>query len=493
MDISVQFANDAQRSFNYAIKRNQCFSGGFNNGKSFIGCFKILRLVLTFPNYRALIARQKYTELKRTTMQTFFKMCPSELVQTHNEQDGITVFKNGSLIYWMHLDTIDEGALRGLEVNSILVDQAEEITEKVYDVLDARLGRWKGAIVPQALLNKFGDKWPRDKFGAYEVPSYHMLLCNPDSLFHFIYRKYHTDSTERDESFFFVEGEWDPNLGSIESYHQAMKRDPEWIDKYIKGKWGFSDAQIHIIRPESLIEYSPELIANIKAKGNLFRILDHGDSAPTCCLWFASYRGAYICYREYYVASRLISYHRKAIDELSEDEVYTNNWADPSIGHKESQKNGGFWSIQDEYITDDIEGPPIVWQLADNNEFATRNRINELLARSDSRRHPISNESGVPGIYYIKASPEYPFGCKEAIKQLGAQRKVLLGTIDGKSIYGDDRDENIPDHAYDPTRYFVAMHGISKKEGERKIPRRSFKYFNLLLKRQQQIQAGSVN
>ena len=488
MDLKIEFANDPQRAFYYATERNQCFSGGFNNGKTFIGCLKILCLLLMFKNYRALITRLKFTELKKTTMQTFFKMCPAELIESHNDQDGVTSFVNGSKLYWMHLDKIDEGALRGLEVNAVLVDQAEEISEKVYDVLDARIGRWKGVIIPKELLNYFGDAWPRDRFGYPIAPSYHMLLCNPDSLFHWIYRKFHPDSKDKLAKHFFVEGEWDSSLGSEESYMQALGRDKEWIERFVRGKWGLSESQVHFVRNESILKYSAELINEIKTKGNLFRVLDHGDTFPTCCLWVASLKGVYIFYREYYSAGKLISYHRQAITDLSEDEEYSNNWADPSIGHKEAQKNGGFWSVLDEYMTEDIGSkkekcPPLFWQLADNNEYATRNRINELLSLSDRFVHPVTGESPAPGMYLIQASREYPFGCKEAIKQLGSQRKVLIGTIEGKSVYGDDRDESIPDHAYDPIRYFVAMHGVFRREAGKKPPARSFARFNQLLAR----------
>ena len=144
MDLNVRFANEAQRDFYYATARNQVFSGGFNNGKTFIGCFKAATLLLTFPGYRCIIARQKYTDLRRTTMQTFFKGFPNEMVESHNEQVGYTSLKNKSGIFWIHLDGVDENTLRGLEVNSSLIDQGEETEEKVFDVLDARIARWDG-------------------------------------------------------------------------------------------------------------------------------------------------------------------------------------------------------------------------------------------------------------------------------------------------------------------------------------------------------------
>lgn len=482
MNIEVKFANRGQEDFYYATQRNQCFSGGFNNGKSFGGCLKALTLLTTFPNYRMAIARQVFADLKRTTMQTFFKLCPPELVESHNNQDGFTVLKNKSAIYWLHLDKVEDNTLRGLEINSVLVDQAEETDEKLYDILDARVGRWDNAEIPKELLEKFPN-WPRSKQGKLVAPSYMMLLCNPDTQYHYIFRKYHPDSLERRKKYFFVEGEWDKNLGSEETFENALAHDDEWINKYVKGEWGVSNAQIHRLHSSSQLDYSEELLTKILTKGNLFRAADHGETSPTCNLWFASLGGVYICYREYYVGNTVISEHRQNISDLSLGETYSGNYMDPQCFKKTTQKQGGFWTVADEYLTREIDAPPIAWLPADNNEFATRNRINELLKPKAGRNHPITGETPAPGIYFIKKSVEYPHGCFHSITQLQSQRRKLIGYFDGKALYDDAREESVTDHAYDPTRYFVAMHGSGRSEPVRKASPNSFKFFKNLQKR----------
>ena len=479
MELEITFANPAQRAFYYATARNQCFSGGFNNGKTYAGCLKAFTLLSTFPKYRMCIARQTFADLKKTTIQTFFKICPKDLIARYNEQDGYLELLNGSAVYFMHLDKVEESTLRGLEINSALIDQAEEVDEKAYDVLDARIGRWDDAIVPQNLLDA-NVVWPKTKKDKFVIPSYMMLLVNPDTQYHFIYRKFHPDSLERNKKYFFVEGEWDPNLGSEETYNEALLRDPEWVNKYIKGQWGISNAQIHRVWPESFIEYSEELVESIKRKGNLFRSLDHGDASPTCCLWFAVYKGVHICYREYYIGNQVISVHRQNIVDLSENERYSGNYADPQIFKKTAQKQGGFWTVSDEYLTRDNDGPPLCWLPADNNEFSTRNRINELLRFNKMYQHPVTGDSPAPGLYFIKRSPEYQNGAYHSISQLQSQRRKLLGYFEGKAIYTDDREEGVTDHAYDPIRYYIAMHGSGKPIEERKPPSHSFKWFKML-------------
>lgn len=485
MDVNVTFRNAAQREFYYATARNQTFSGGFNNGKTFSGCLKAFTLLSSFPNYRMAIARQVRADLMRTTYQTFFKLCPPELIESDNKQEGFTVFKNRSVIYWMHLDKVDEGSLRGLEVNSILVDQAEECEEKVYDVLDARIGRWDGAEIPPYLLKKYPD-WPTNQYtNKPNCPSYLMLLCNPDTQYHFIYRKYHPQSLECRKKYFYTEGEWDPTLGSVESYESALEKGGEYVDKYVRGQWGISNAQIHRLPNSSILDYTPELLDRILKKGNLFRVLDHGDASPTCCLWFAALDGIYICFREYYVPNQIISYHRKSIQELSGDEHYTSNYADPSIFNKASQKNGGFWSIANEYLDSTIgDSKSIAWVAADNNEFATRNRINELLGKKQNSS--LCPEGG-PALFFIKKSTSYPNGCYYAINEIQSQRRKLLGYVDGSAQYCDDRDENVADHAYDPTRYFIAMHGSARNEPKRPTKPNTFNYFRMMNKRKSNV------
>ena len=494
MDLTVNFSNEAQRAFYYATARNQCNSGAFNSGKTFGACLKCFTLLTTFPGYRIIIGRQVRADLMKTTYQTFFKICPQELVERNNEQEGLTVLKNDSRVIWIHLDKVEESTLRGIEANAIYIDQPEEVEEKVIDILDARLGRWDNVEVPEKLLAQ-NPLWPKSELtGKYIVPSYFMLTPNPDTQYHWIYRRYHPESLEKRPDYFFVESQWDQKLGSAESYRAALNHDEEWVAKYVKGQWGISNAQIHRVWGESFLEYDRDLLDKIKRKGNLYRSLDHGESSPTACLWVAAIGGVYIFYREYYVPNKVVSEHRKAINDLSEDEKYSGDYADPSIFHKEAKKNAGFWSIADEYLSKDIDvkSKPIGWTPADNNEFATRNRINELLRPRDYFKHPITQASPAPGIYFIKRSGDYPFGCFNAINETGAQRRKLLGYEEGKAIYSDDREESIKDHAYDCIRYFVAMHGTTRVEKKQAIPRNSMAWYRMKMKQGKKLGALSA-
>src|SRR6267378_1097024 len=292
MNVDLKFLNQNQESFYWSKFRNNEFDGAFQNGKTYVGCERAFTHLMTFSNYGMSFCRQEYKSLRQTTMKTFFKICPEKLIYKHDEQAGYTIFINKSFIYWMHLDQYDEQDLRGLEINSALIDQAEEIFEPIYNVLDSRIGRWDQARVPDYLLIQLLSKedqekyarllkdskdlnviskflhqytqWPRHKTrGHFLVPNYMDVLCNiaDDEEFHWTFRYYNPESFEKKPDHFYIHGEMDTSLGDDRSYQQMLLRDEEWVNKYVKGRRGTTGAAIHKLNDLSIIkpsDYKPE-------------------------------------------------------------------------------------------------------------------------------------------------------------------------------------------------------------------------------------------
>jgi len=535
MNINLEFRNVEQQTFFYSKFRNNEFDGGFANGKSHVGCMRAFTHLCTFNYYAVAIARQEYKTLRQTTMKTFFKVCPNSLIQKHDENAGYTVLVNKSFIYWMHLDAYDEQDLRGLEINSVLIDQAEEIIEPIYNILDSRIGRWNLAQVPIWLLrsqltgedfelsnkierdnpkelDKFVTKntlWPRHpKWRHFLVPNFMDILCNvaDDEEFHWTYRFYNDASYEKKPDHFYIHRELDQSLNDERTYQQMLLRDEEWVNKYVKGIRGTGGASIHKINGLSIIDskdYTPEefetFIKTLLTKAALYRILDHGETGVTCCLWLAIMNNMHFFYREYYAERKLISQNRKAIYELSIGEEYVDDIADPQIFKKTQQSisgtKAGFWTVAMEYsdteeITDQ-DSPPIHWTAGDNNEYATRNRLNELLSVNPKYFHPITKVSPAPGIFFVKKSPSFLHGIQETILQIKSQRRLLLGSDNGKNLYSEERDPKIIDHAYDCVRYAVAMHNLGKSEPKKAIKKNTFAYYNAMLKRRPRFMPAS--
>jgi hypothetical protein len=499
--MEYKFVNPVQEDYFYDTKRNQGFSGGFGNGKTMGASMKAVTLMTTFPKYRMAGTRYTGKDLTTSTMSTFFKACPPEYYSEayggrRADREGYLRLTNGSEMFWLHLDDQSAESLRGLEVNSRLGDQDEEIAESVYLIMDVRIERWDQAEIPPHLN---AEKFPANPFtGRPMPPCYNMSLVNPETFAHWWYKRYHPDSLEsylHKDTHSYHHASIHDNPAVSETLKAAMRsRDKKWVDRFYWGLWGASGGSIHYVDKSSILEVveDPEvrgkltascgiteaefrkLLEVIQRDGIKYRVMDHGDAAPTVCLWFAylspsclnrNYgiisKGIHVCYREYYTPGRLISYHREAIAALSGDEKYHANYADPAIFKKNQQKHGGRWTTADEYLDSRLKAPPIIWSPADNNEIATRNAVGELLLIDPTVIHPITG-SGGSAIYFLKRDPKFnPNGCSNVIVQTQSARYKKIGSINGEDIYSDERNDNDEDHAYDPLRYYAIMPKLS--------------------------------
>lgn len=467
-----------------------CFSGGFGAGKTLCATRKVLYLSDLFPGNRGVIARRVGDELRKTTMPTFFKDCPPEAYMYGGRRadqekilrlnprlcsDGVL---RSSEILFLHLDDPEiQHILRGLEINWFLLDQAEEMEEEMFDTLLKRLGRWDQAHVSDKIMalekRRTSRPWPwwntpegTHKPGAKPIPpTYAMLTCNPDLETHWIWRRFHEDSPDYQEKWkprgykMFTFNPLKNRFLPAQNRQELLSADPEWQARFVYGKWGAGSGNIHKVDPLSIIDGTPEILEWIRSHCTLHRFLDHGDTAPTACGWVGvDDSDNVIFYREYYVPNKLISDHRQAIISLSEEERFLFNYADPSIFNPTMQKNNRRWSVADEYA--DTTGLPphtaLFWSKGDNDEMGTRNRINEYLRVDAGRIHPFLKTRGSPRLFFLKRTVDYPWGCDHIIRELRSQRRLKVGSENGKDIYCDDRDDKIPDHGYDLVRYCIA-------------------------------------
>lgn len=535
----LSWASPEQRDFFNYGPAPLVASGGFGAAKTFGGILKLLAYADRYAGARCLIARRVNKELQQTTMKTFFKICPQAAWRfggSINRQERTLRLNNGSEIIWTHLDDPEiEGILKGIEINLFLIDQAEEVQEEIFDILLGRLGRWDQAVVPQIELLKWehshpGIPWPwiNPATNGPIPPSYALLACNPDVQIHWIYRRFHPDSPEHYDP---KTPEIDPvsgiPSGKMLSYHDLgyrmitmpslgnkflplqnrqslLQNDKSFQHRYVHGNWGIPEGQIHDVTRLSLLEATDGLIDFLRMHCKLYRILDHGDSAPTCCLWVAADKEENIfIYREYYKPGLKISAHREGIFDLSYPdpdnriESYTKNLADPAIFKKsQSNRDGTHWSVSDEYLD---PNPPystettIAWLPANNDEYGTRNRINEFLTIDPDHPHPVTKIPGAPRLYLIGRSKEYPNGCHHTYRELMAQTRVKIGTELGKPIFSDERDDSVPDHSYDCVRYFFGdrISNAPRTAADRRHPHSFDAIRDLIMKRSEAEESSS--
>ncbi len=456
--------------------------GGFNSAKTTSAILHMLLLCETFPGYKVAVLRKTFNDLKLTTRPSFDQWIKPEFVGEPTNEKVVTL-KNGSSFLFHHLDRPDSATiLKGLEINAAILDQAEQMQESTFTILLGRLGRWKGAKVPHWVLSDAGgiDAWPwKDKAKRPLAPLSVILTANPsedgDPELHWLWQRFSHESKNFSEKWAklgyrsITMPTTDNKFAGTQNIEMLMQQDEDYRKRFVEGVWVRSKGHLFRIDDQSLLDHDDGLISKITNSMNLGRGLDHGDSAPTCCLWYAVDEDNNIfIWQEYYQAGITdhgewnISDHRRTITQMSKGYTIKTNIADPSMflptrgisGYNKREKR---WAIADEY-TDTLiipENTSIRWSKANNDEGLSRTRLRQYLKPDPLHRHPITGELNAPHLYFVKKSPDWEFGASHAIIEIRGAKRLQKGENDGKPVYGDERDPLIPDHALDVVRYIV--------------------------------------
>lgn len=126
------------------------YGGAAHGGKSYLGCFWLVSMCITYPDTAWLLGRKELTNLKKTTLLTLFKVFDEygikpEVHFNYNQQDNIITFTNKSQIFLFDLGYKPSDPLYtrlgGLELTGGFVDEANEVDIAAIDILHTRLGR----------------------------------------------------------------------------------------------------------------------------------------------------------------------------------------------------------------------------------------------------------------------------------------------------------------------------------------------------------------
>jgi len=332
------------------------------------------------------------------------------------------------------------------------------------------------------------------------VPRYLFATANPTDELHWLYERFSDESPKRE--FWAAKGYQCRIVDSRsnrflpqENLEALLGKDDEFVRRYVKGEWGNPEGRIFTVDPRSLLDYTPELYAKIQNSMNLHRSLDYGETAPTACLWEATDKeGNIFVYREYYVPNQIISVHRRNITMLSGKEQYRSQLADPSIFPKSMQKHGQKWSLADEYADNRVlpHSTAIYWTPACHDEMPSRSRLKEYLQVDPNHGHPVTGEKGSPRLFFVKKSSDYPNGCDRVILELKSQKRLKIEETGGRDVYSDDRDDSVPDHAYDALKYHVISRPSVAREPAQKAGPLTWQGYSNMMKQRQRSKHGRV-
>lgn len=474
-------SSEQQAAVQHPPGRPLLLLGGFNSGKTSAAILHMIALAGSFPGYKVAVLRKTFKDLELTTRPSFDQWIDHKRVKSSTRDE--VVLDNGSMFIFHHLDRPDAATiLKGLEINAALLDQAEEMQERTFNLLVGRLGRWRGATVPKWVLESHQGPWPWKESGTNRpvAPISCVLTANPsedgDPELHWLWQRFCPESPSFKEKWgalgykqIVFDSRRNKFAGEA-NIQILMEQDDDYVARYVRGEWVKSKGHLFQLDERSILEPEPWLLTKIKNTMRLGRVLDHGDSAPTCCLWFGiDESGDIYFWQEYYQKGtdengkeHNIADHRRAITALSVPHAIRMNLADPSIFAK-TRNITGFtsrmqrWSVSEEYKDHTLikEDTAIFWQPADNSETLSRERMKQYLKIDQRHKHPITGEYGAPHIYFLKATDYYPSGCVHAISEIRNAKRLQVGEFEGKPVYSDERDPTIPDHALDPVRYVV--------------------------------------
>lgn len=120
------------------------FGGAAGGGKSYVSLATLIILAKIYPGSKSFVIRESLPTLKRTTIPSFYKLCPKSFIDTHNQAEQTVRFTNGSSLTFFPENYIQDKNLTrldGIEANFFLLEEGQEIQRKTFEKCKLRAGR----------------------------------------------------------------------------------------------------------------------------------------------------------------------------------------------------------------------------------------------------------------------------------------------------------------------------------------------------------------
>ena len=173
------------------------YGGAIRGGKSYVTAFILMQLAMKYKGTRWHVIRQDMPVLENTTIATFQKLIgfSKDWTWSRNKAMYHLTYKNGSKIFFKGENIVNDPLLNdflGLETNGIWLEQAEELSEKMWEKALERTGSWYVEDMPPAFIfltfnptqnwvkQKFFEPWVK---GTLQEPFYYMPALPKDNPF----------------------------------------------------------------------------------------------------------------------------------------------------------------------------------------------------------------------------------------------------------------------------------------------------------------------
>jgi hypothetical protein len=461
-----------QQALINAVEKEQVYGGAKRGGKTVGGSIKGTLLSVLFPGNKGYILRQNLTDLRESTLETFLRICPPELILDHNHTERRILIKTAGvpskIIYSGLSDETEEESSKGKEAGWIWIDEPGEVKQGSYLMYLSQLC-WELPPCGCPAMDRRSKKCRQHPLNPGFPPFMAMLTTNPEAG--------------------WVEDRFQPLIEAASEqrkvvsngkqvFIRALPRDnpylppgwedelrkgntPEiWVKKYLDGVWGSVEGQVfksYDERYHCIQTPPPEFLRQL----TLIGCLDHATTGTTCFVIDGiDPDGNVFALASYYQQNRRVSEHSADIKRLTTewaircgkmDEKYPGKnfgqhpaldffdyvLIDPSTQAKTQMANNELTSIQDLYWR---EGLPTM--AAHNTLEAGIDLMQEYLHVKPTHIHPLTNERGSPSFFIVRANN------RDGIKELIGW-KCVMGERGQKKYVGAD-------HWLDCQRY-IAM------------------------------------
>jgi hypothetical protein len=217
---------DAVLSFRH---RYLLFGGAAGGGKSFVSLATLIMLARFFPGSKSHVVRESLPTLKRTTIPSFFKLCPQKFIKSYNQTEQVVTFTNGSTLTFFPENYVQDKNLTrfdGLETNFFLIEEGQECQEKTFEKCKLRVGRH---IIPAL------DTQPKPMI---------LVTCNPSqnwtkSVFH-----EPAKNQSLDPQYFYLQSLMKDNPSLTDDYLEGLDNIDEITRAiFVDGDWDVVDVQ----------------------------------------------------------------------------------------------------------------------------------------------------------------------------------------------------------------------------------------------------------
>lgn len=394
--------------------RYKCLIGGFGSGKTKAGIWECIDLSIRYPNNFGLICRKRSVDLRDTTQKMFMDECPKDLIKEYIKTERRIVFINNSQIIFRGVD--EEEKRRGLNLGFFYIDEASEVSEEIFVMLQGRLRLER---VPE---------------------HYGLLTSNPPNIDHWIY-KYFVE--KQDKNYFLIKMSTYDNSFLPADYVENLKRDyPEsWVKRYLEGEFGFAQKGTPVFKGFSENMHVAEL--NYMPGKPVLRGWDFGFHRPACVFVQIDNDDRVCILRE-------ILGNNEYLMEFSEKVIKLSNYWFPNATFEDYCDPAGI-------------------QKTDKSAKTSIDILKDKGINPRFRKLPVN-----AGITLIQKKISSLIGDKPGLL-VNKQCRILIEAFMGGYYYDNEKDEPYKDgfyeHLVDALRYiFNYVYGVEKKDIDFKIP-----------------------